>query len=93
MTFTEEADSASNRHSDSYFGFMSVASIVSTTFARELPGLTRRRQRPSAGAHATAATEADGPAQALTQGNSAGEATGPRTRVMHSSSRHHPQNV
>ena len=63
--------------------------------------IARRRQRPSAGAHATAAIEADGRGTdgsapwptSLTQSNGAGDAPGPRARVMYSSSQHQPQNV
>ena len=49
-------------HSNWSFGYRSELARVSTTFARQRPGLARRRQRPSAGAHAAAATEDDGPA-------------------------------
>ena len=62
MTFTEEGGTALDRYSNSYFGFRSVTSRVSITFARERRGPARRRQRPSGGAHATAAIKADGPA-------------------------------
>ena len=65
-------------------------------FASQRPGLARRRQRPFAGAHATASGVFQDSAlwpTSLTQSNNAGDAPGPRTRVMYSSNQHRPQNV